>query len=133
MGPQAGAPAGSSGDWYGLGPNTANASALDGMGPAVGLSPIAQPLVQIGDAVQILTDPASPLTTAAESTATSTASISRVQEDLLSIAREQRDDQRTIGRAQAEANTSIVEQLTRIRESFDRINAISTLASVRPA
>jgi hypothetical protein len=133
MGPQAGASAGPAGDWYALGPNTANASALDGMGPAVGLSPIAQPLVQIGDAVQILTDPASPLTTAAESTATSTASISRVQEDLLSIAREQRDDQRTIGRAQAEANTSIVEQLTRIRESFDRINAISTLASVRPA
>lgn len=134
MGPSsAGASAGPAGDWYALGPNTANASALDGMGPAGGLSPIAQPLVQIGDAVQILTDPASPLTTAAEATATSTASISRVQEDLLSIAREQRDDQRTIGRAQAEANTSIIEQLNLMRSAFERINIVATMASVRPA
>lgn len=109
------------------------AGSSGGVGPGRALSPSDQAIAQIGDAVQVLTDPTSILTTSSESTSTSTATISRTQEDLLTVAREQRDDQRSFGNAQALANTKIIEQLQLTRSAFERISIIATLSSAAPA
>jgi len=78
-------------------------------------------------------DPAADLLASSTATATSTATISRSQETLLEVAREQRDDQRSFGNAQALANTKIIEQLQLTRSAFERISIIATLSSAAPA
>ena len=109
------------------------ASSPDGVGPLAALSPVAQAVAAIGDAVQVLSNPAIGLSSLSATPVDSVAAMDLLQEEVTSNVRDLRNDQRTIGAAQAAANTMIIEQLNLMRSAFERINIIATMASVRPA